>query len=332
MTATIESLIENSKSAIISCIEIHNKPRFDYRYEICAILAINGWELILKAYIAEFHKHVRIINKDGTTKPFDDCLSFVSTQLGKNFRHIEENLKVLYEYRCNVIHFYKEKIDIILFSILNKSILNYNWFLSNYFNIDLSEELNLVLLPIGFKPICSPIDFLSKKSEYRGTSSSIQQLIESIMLSTISLNEEGIEDSILAEYTLKLENETRIKNADIIVGITSNESESKISLKNVLGGNVNITNDEGAKKISIEEETVFKTIYTLTYNDVKNRSREIFSDFIQNARFNQVMKIIKDNPNLYKRRYIDVNSKTGVGKDYYSQNIFDELSKYYKIK
>lgn len=50
MNAISESLIENSKSAIIACIELHNKPLFKFRYEVCVILAINGWELLLKAY------------------------------------------------------------------------------------------------------------------------------------------------------------------------------------------------------------------------------------------------------------------------------------------
>lgn len=38
MSAVKESLIENSKSAIIAAIEIHNKPIFSYRYEVCSIL------------------------------------------------------------------------------------------------------------------------------------------------------------------------------------------------------------------------------------------------------------------------------------------------------
>ena len=37
MSAIKESLLENSKSAIIAGIEIHNKPIFSYRYEIASI-------------------------------------------------------------------------------------------------------------------------------------------------------------------------------------------------------------------------------------------------------------------------------------------------------
>src|SRR4051812_30188920 len=101
MSIIKESLIENSKSAIIASIEIHNKPIFSYRYEVTTILVINAWELLLKAYIVENHKEVKLINKDGLSKPFEECLAFVSSQLGKDFRAIEENLQKIYEYRCH---------------------------------------------------------------------------------------------------------------------------------------------------------------------------------------------------------------------------------------
>src|SRR5690554_2339330 len=184
MSAIKESLIENSKSAIIASIEIHNKPIFSYRYEICTILTINAWEVLLKAFIAEFYPNVRLIRKDGSSKSFEECLSFISSELDKDFRVIEENLNKIYEYRCNVIHFYKDNIDAILFSLLHKSVYFYNEFIKKHFNIDLSNETNLILLPIGFKPFISPIDFLNKDSILKETSSSVQTFIKSIVTST----------------------------------------------------------------------------------------------------------------------------------------------------
>ena len=72
MNAITESLVENSKSAIIGCVELHNKPVFRFRYEVCTILAINGWELLLKAFIAEHHPEIKLIRKDETSKPFEE--------------------------------------------------------------------------------------------------------------------------------------------------------------------------------------------------------------------------------------------------------------------
>ncbi len=173
-----EYLINNAKSAIIGCIELHNKPIFSFRYEVCTILCINGWELILKAFLNENYPQFKLIHKDGTTKTFEECLSFVSQNVGKSFMHVEENLKKLYEFRCNIIHFYKENVDAILFSALHKSILNFNKFIQDQFNIDLSEETHLMLLPIGFKPIVSPIDFLKVESSISNSSLSVQTLLK----------------------------------------------------------------------------------------------------------------------------------------------------------
>ena len=49
MKARSQELLEKSVSAMISAIEIYNKPDFKYREETFAILAINSWELLLKA-------------------------------------------------------------------------------------------------------------------------------------------------------------------------------------------------------------------------------------------------------------------------------------------
>lgn len=328
MNAITESLLENSKSAIIGCVELHNKPIFSYRYEVCAILAINGWELLLKAFIAENCPEIKLLRKDGTSKPFDECVAAVSSKIGTDFRPIEENLNRLYEFRCFIIHFYKDKIDTIIYSILHKTILFYNSFLKKQFNIDLAEETNLMLLPIGFKPFASPIDFLSKQSELEKTSNAVQTFIKSIVKSTQTLASEGIEDSILTGFSIAVINENRVSNADIIAAITKNESESKLSISNILG-TVKITNDDTAKKVVIDEESLFKTIYTMSYDDVVTISRSLFSDFKQNAKFNRIVAGLKNNPSIHRKRFLDIINKTGVGRDFYSSEVFNELGKHY---
>jgi len=326
-----ESLIENSKSAVMSSVELHNKPTFNYRYEICTILCINGWELILKAYINENYPDVRLILKDGTTKPFEECVKFISSQKGNSFRTTEENLMRLYDFRNNIIHFYKENIGIILYSLLHKSILLYNSFLKENFNIDLADETNLYLLPIGFRPFTSPVDFLSNESDLSKSSIAVTTFIKSIVNSTTLLNSEGVEDAILTGFNVAVVNENRIKNADIIVGITKDKSVANVLISNDLGM-YNITNAGTARKVQIEEESLFKTIYVLSYYQVRNKCQELFSDFKQNAKFNRIMKSLKDNPTFHKKRYLDFINKTGVGQDWYTHAIFEELKKHYVLK
>lgn len=326
-----EALIENSKSAIIGCVELHNKPIFSFRYEVCTILCINGWELILKAFINENLTSFKLVNKDGTTKTFEECLSYVSQNLGNDFMHIEENLMKVYDFRCHIIHFYKENLDPVLYSVLHKSILNYNEFIKRYFNMDLSEETHLMLLPLGFKPFASPVDFLADESAISESSSSIQTFIKSIIESTQRLSDAGIEESIFSTYRIAAINETRISNADIFAGITKDTSKAKLAV-NALAEPIQISEDEDAKKIRIEEESLFKTMYTLKHNDVARRAREIYSDFKQNPKFNRIMKEVKKNPALRRKRYLDVVKKEGTGQDFYSNEVFKELNKHYKLK
>ena len=65
-----KNLINNSISGIFSAIEIHNKPRIKYRYEMVVLLVLNSWELLLKGYLYKHHKDVKLFLKDGTSKPF----------------------------------------------------------------------------------------------------------------------------------------------------------------------------------------------------------------------------------------------------------------------
>lgn len=328
MDAITESLLENSKSAIMSCIEIHNKPSFSYRYEVCSILAINGWELILKAYINENCPEIKIINKKGESKPFLDCVEIVSNKKGKSFRAKEESLKTLYSYRCQIIHFYKDNLDAIIFSLLHTAIIFYNDFSKECFNIDLSENSNLILLPIGFKPIISPIDFLSNKSTIDNSSLFVRNFIDEIIVSTRQLVNEGVDEGIVTIFNVGVFNEKRISNADIIAGITSNEAESNLSVSNLILDSV-ITDDVEAKKIRVETGSLLKTKFMFSHNDVTNKCRELFSDFKQNAKFNRIMKSIKLNPDYCFKHYLDPINKTGIGRDYYSIGVFDELAKYY---
>lgn len=135
-----KSLVANSKSAILSAIEIHNKPLFPYRYEICVLLIINAWELLLKAYIYKFIPPAKLFKKDGTTKTFDECLSCVLSTLGEKFSASYESITLLYRYRNSIAHFYSEDIDLIIFSLIKPNVSFYAKFLKEHFKVDLAAE------------------------------------------------------------------------------------------------------------------------------------------------------------------------------------------------
>lgn len=329
----IRSLVENSKAAIFSCIELHNKPIFSYRYETCIILNINAWELLLKAYLLKNCPDVSIYLDNETTKPFEKCVDYVLSDLGGNKFLVEkENLMLLYYYRCNVIHFYKGDLESVLCSILSKNILMYSKFLHTYFEIDIASECNLILLPIGFKPITSPIDFLSKKSNVKEASDAVCSFIMNIMKSTNLLANEGISETVFFGFTMKVENENRLSNADIIAGITKDDAEASLKVNNVIADSVRITDEDSAKKISIDEESVFKSIYTQEYSMIIKTCKNRFKDFKQNKGFNDNMKKMKNNPTYHKARYLDVAKQSGTSKNYYTVAVYDFLAQFYEHK
>lgn len=77
---TYRALLDKSISSMIAAIEIYNKPDFDYREETFAILAVNSWEMLLKAVMFKINKYnLRLIyelkpkiKKDGTKSKIKD--------------------------------------------------------------------------------------------------------------------------------------------------------------------------------------------------------------------------------------------------------------------
>ena len=53
MKSRARTLLDKSLGAMLAAIEIYNKPDFAYREDVFSILAINSWELVLKARILQ---------------------------------------------------------------------------------------------------------------------------------------------------------------------------------------------------------------------------------------------------------------------------------------
>ncbi|WP_396153536.1 DUF3644 domain-containing protein [Flavobacterium sp.] len=248
-----KNLLKNSVAGMFSAIEVHNKPIIAYRYETVVLLVLNSWELVLKAYLYKYHKTVKLFHKDGTTKQFENCLNITVDKIGKDFIPISENLIVLYEYRNQVAHFYLEELNPILFSLISKSIIFYSKFIKLHFKVDLSEEANLILLPIGFKRPISPVDYISTNSVNSKASLELKEFLQSIVNASRRLNDVNIEETIFSDFKMNLTNVTRTTNADLIAGIDNTKKnelvvttikESKKIIVSNSGDNVNLTRDK----------------------------------------------------------------------------------------
>lgn len=95
---------------------------------------------------------------------------------------------------------------------------------------------------------------------------------------------------------------------------------------------VQITDDKKAPVYRIEEEDIRKE-YPLDYYGLLDGMRERYVDFKANSFFHQGRKrIIRENKNLSRIRYLDPENIKGVQKVFYSPKIIKEFDKVYTKK
>ncbi len=221
------NLIKNSTAAYFAAIEIHNKPNISYRYETTALLLMNAWELILKAYTKKFIKKKSIYTKDGHTISIDKSIDYVEEHINtaepKAFTAVIENLLLIEAYRNNIVHYYNEQLEPYIFMLTAKAALNFVDFLKKYFSKDILEEDGLFILPLGFKLPFKPEDFLTKKAAQYVSSPESKQFIDSMINIISELDRNGVDDTIVVGFDIYLENVKRMKNSDLLVAITSQD-------------------------------------------------------------------------------------------------------------
>lgn len=226
------NLINNSIEAMYCAIELHNKPILKYRYETCSILIINAWELLLRAYMYHVIKDKEIIkylrnslneqkreiidrveNSDIEWKSsFNSLVEKVFSW--KENRVIRENLKCVAKLRNDFIHAYISELNPILYSLICKSVIEYQVFLKKNFKKDLSMHSDLVLLPIGFQKPINIADYLSWWANIRTS-----RLVSEIYKISLDLKNEWIEDSILVNFHISMNTANKVSNPDIVAAI-----------------------------------------------------------------------------------------------------------------
>jgi len=121
--------MQNAEAALMSAIEIYNKPTFAYREETFAILALNAWELLLKAKLLDIknnklsclyvHQRRAIAkgkqskklyvkkNRTGNTMTvgIDECIKRLEKETVPVAEPVKKNLEALAEIRDNAVHY-----------------------------------------------------------------------------------------------------------------------------------------------------------------------------------------------------------------------------------
>lgn len=120
-----KALLSKALAAVISSIEIYNKPDFRYREETFAILLVNAWELLLKSKIMADNNNqissIQVFDSSGFPKQTRSgnimtidiikALNMLSSQ-GKINKFCTDNLVILVELRDNSIHFINKNTEL----------------------------------------------------------------------------------------------------------------------------------------------------------------------------------------------------------------------------
>ncbi|MFK7087379.1 DUF3644 domain-containing protein [Chromobacterium violaceum] len=323
MKSRARELVDKSVAAMVSAIEIYNKPNFKYREETFSILAINSWELLLKAkWLSENGNKIRSLyvaekksNSDGgmskRTKikltecgnPFTHGLDYLAKKLvakGLLPDIAYRNIKILSEIRDSSVHFYnRNKIfSLRLQEIGSAAVKNYVKILTKWFNkVDLNE-FNFYLMPLAFV----------------GSS-------QKNIAVTLSKEERN-----LASYITALEAANDVDGYSVSVDVVVSFSRSKAddALK------VQLTNDPAALKLHLTEEQI-KDKYPWNYNSLTEKCRARYANFKVNEKYHKIRGPLKSDNKFCLIRKLDPDNPKSAKQDWYSAAILNELDKHYVL-
>lgn len=321
MKARSQELVDKSIAAMLAAIEIYNKPDFKYREETFSILAINAWELLLKAkWLKENGNRIRSLfvfekrNKPGggyyknpkvklteCGNPFTHSLDFLAKKL--NERGILpavalQNIAALGEIRDSSVHFYNRSalFAIRLQEVGSASVKNFVHAAQKWFNTDLSEY-NFYIMPLAF--------VAASKAE------------------GVPLNKE---EAKLAAFISALEasnDPTNEYSFSVNIDVRFSKSKANDALQ------IQITNDPNAPKFQLTDEQ-FKEKYPLNYESLTQECRQRYSNFLANAKYNKVRLPLKEDLKYCKIRRLDEDNPKSAKQEWYSRAVFTELDKHYQ--
>ncbi len=320
-------LAEKSIAAMISAIEIYNKPDFQYREETYAILAINAWELLLKSRILQLSKnrlssiikYERRQNQDGSIstrkyivtnrsgnpvsiglfKAYDDLINEYGDKLDPVIR---KNIEALIEVRDNSVHFINDDFGLSkkIQEIGTANVKNFVRLVKRWFAIDLSKY-NFYLMPLAFVRESSHGEAIPLNLHERKLLKYFQ-------------SQEFKGDDETKDFNYSLDLEIRFKRVSDDTGTI-----------------VRISNEPDALPVCITEENVRDT-YPWSYDVLTTRLSKRYSDFKVNQKFHNIRKPLTEDSRFCNIRYLDPDNPDGTKKYFFNPNIVREFDKYYKRK
>ena len=318
--------VDKAQAAIMSAVEVYNKPSFAYREETFALLALNAWELLLKAKVLKdgdnYLKVIRVYearktkagipskklylkrNRAGNpqTISLGSCLMALEKSPTKLGQEIKGNLIALTAIRDNAAHYItaspvlaKQVLEISSASVKNFVILAKQWFCR-----DFADSLSLFL----------PLSFLNGAKE-----------VESVIVTA--------DESRLIKYLQQLAATDSKSTSPFAVAIRLQVKLERSSL--ATASKVAISKDPDAVKVSLTEEDI-REKYSWDYKELTKRLNERYTDFNQGKKFHALRKPLQEDAKYFKTRYLDPGNPKSPKKDFYNSNVLPIFDKHYTKK
>jgi hypothetical protein len=308
---------------MVAAIEIHNKPQFAYRAESFSILALNAWELLAKARLAELRgprclfDYQHVLRRDGSPSKRKTvrlnrsgnphtlglpavvgALQGAGASLPKN---VVANIEALTEIRDNAVHFVhgSPSLASLALEVGNAAVQNSVRLGRDWFSLDLSPY-NLCLLNLGL---------LGPARNTAGVVSS------------------GDERNLL-QYLQNLHSVDDEADSDFRVVVQIEILLTKVPKGSGPQATYVLSDEPNASPVVMSEESI-RANFPWDFGELTNRLRARYSDFSQNGRFYQIREPMMTDKRYVHSRFLDPANQNGTKKEFYNPNILQEFDKHY---
>jgi hypothetical protein len=318
MKARSRELLDRGIAAMVAAIDVYNKPDFLYRAESFTILALNAWELLLKAKWLAINKN-RLTSLYVPERKGGKRCRYKRTRSGSYFTHAvdhlvkklaeqkildeacRKNLEALAELRDTVVHFYHRNPALAerVQEIGMAGLKNFVAAVQDWFNEDLSR-FNFYLMPLSF--VAPPL-----------TTKGVELNRDERRFLNYLKNLQSVEDDPTARYSIAINVEVRF--------VRSKREEA---------APVRQTADPSAPAIRLTEEQI-RERYPWDYNELTSRCRGRYSDFKVDRKYHKIRKDLESDNRFAHERRLDPD-KPRPKKVFYSPDILKNFDKHYSLK
>lgn len=220
-------LFDNAHSAMLSAVEMFNKPRITYRNEVTVILVVNAWELALKGLLRR--SRIRVFKKKQRGRPYESISLDQSLELVRNRKlwpptidgaAVSVNIQGLQEFRNRATHLYNaDGLGIVVYSYLQQTVLNFRDFLVAVGGKDLAESITWELLPLGSSTPAEAVQFMRVDSDARAVPA-INEFLGELRKGIETIEQSGGDTGrIYTYYDVNLHNKKNASAADLSVAV-----------------------------------------------------------------------------------------------------------------